>query len=114
MTRKTKENILLAGRIIGIIMFIAGFFLGEMLPADKNIVAIAVIVIGFFIHVLSYAATKRVYVCPECKAEFRMPEGEITMTTGNSVAAFLTCPECKRTNLCRGRQALKMKGAANE
>lgn len=106
-----KETVLNIGRVVGILIVIAGVFAKEYLPADKNYIASILIIVGVIINVISFSSMKMVYVCPECRAQFDMPKGEITLTTGKRSSLFraslLTCPKCKKTNLCMGRRVAR-------
>ncbi len=106
-----KETLLNTGRFAGVLIIIAGVFFREWLSSDKSYIALALIVIGVIMNVTAAFFMKKVYICPECKKQIEMPKGEIVLTTGtrrNALkAALLTCPYCKKTNLCVGKRVAK-------
>ncbi len=108
-----KDTLFNLGRFAGILIIVAGIFCREWLPDDKEYIALVLIMLGIVINTISFFHTKRIYVCSECKKDFDMPEKEIALAVGKyrSVfsAAVLTCPYCKKTNLCMGKRVAGIK-----
>ena len=88
--------------IIGLFICIVGiiiFFLQETPNYGWFIVALRGALICSF-------ANKTVYICPICGAKFESKD-KIILTTGNFRRSLVTCPKCKKTNLCRSKRVCK-------
>lgn len=105
-----KDNFLQWLRVVGFLIITFGAVLTITLSADKEPIGVIVILIGVLIKTIPYFIGKKVYVCPKCKVQFKIPKNEITLITSHRKgAAILTCPKCKKTNLCLMKLVLKTK-----
>jgi len=103
--KKTKGRYLRIWSKIGVLFVIGGSVI-SVLTKNEMIALIAVIGIG--ISVVTSLMGKSVYVCPECKTEFRKINDKFYLKTYSiSGMALLTCPKCKKTNFMRRKLVSK-------
>ena len=98
--KRTKGYYLRTWKNIGSTVIISGAIVACLI---NNGVGGIVALIGILINVSSCLIGKLVYICPECKTQFRKDKNKITFQTSRWTThwALLVCPKCKKKNWCK-------------
>lgn len=97
---------------ISFIIFILGGAL-VLVSSDKITLGALIFLLGVLIYIVPYLIEKHVYVCPKCNAQFQIPKKEITLISRSGNSAILTCPKCKKTNICFKKLVFKRNSKHN-